>query len=109
MLEYWSIAALPGGSENITPITPSLGYIRCRDQSVKARFATTGSVAMDDAALRRLVDRRNELTNLIRRRLRGGTGAALQRAQFGAYAAITKSASGALPGAFSCRSCVRHP
>jgi hypothetical protein len=68
---------------------------------VKARLATVRRIAMNDAALRRFVDRRNRRANLIGTERWRGADLFLQRTQIRLNAAIVGCAFKGLSGTFS--------
>ena len=72
----------------------------CHERFVKTRLATIGRVAMNDAALRSLVDRRNCRPNLIGAALRRGADLFLQSAQARLNASIMDRPSKRLSSTF---------
>lgn len=65
-------------------------FPRRGDHLVQARFATIRGIPMNDAALGRPIDGRDEGANIFGGRLRCGAGALLQCAKPGSHAAIMK-------------------
>ena len=80
-----SIFAQPRGRGSGRKLLP-----RCGDHFIEARFATVRGIPMNDAALGRLIDDRDESANIFGGRLGRGACALLQCAKPGSHAAIVK-------------------
>ncbi len=78
------------------------------DHFIEARFATVRGIPMDDAALGRPIDGRDERANIFGGRLGRRASALLQFAQPASHTAIVERARDALSCAFGRRSCVSH-
>lgn len=72
-----------------------------RQSFVETRFATIGSVAMNDPTLGRFVDRRNRRVNLIGAALWRGADSFLHSAQVRLNASIMDRSSKRLSGTFA--------
>ena len=79
-----------------------------REQGVQPRFAAIGGIAMDNTALGRFIERRNQIVNFFQIRLGGRASPSLQRAQTRSHAAVLSRTRERLSGTFCCGSSVRH-
>jgi hypothetical protein len=85
-----------------------LFFARAGEQFVQARFAPLRGVAMNDAALGRFIDRRNESAHFVGIEFGRGTRPLLHAAETRDDAAIAERLARGLAGTFRRGFCVSH-
>jgi hypothetical protein len=82
------------------------GFRATSERAVQSRFAAIGRVAVNDSALGRFIERRDQPMHLVF--ISSGTGSLLKSAELRQDAAIAQRALGVLSGAFRGGFCIGH-